>query len=428
MKFYSTNDSRHRVDLRRAVTEGLAPDGGLYMPEEIPALPASVIKSLSAVSAEELFLEAALIWLKEDFSKADVHDIVEKVFTFPVPLVRIDSSTFALELFHGPTLAFKDFGARFLSQLVTRFVDREITVLVATSGDTGSAVASAFLGVPQTRVYVLYPQGGVSEVQEKQLTTFGGNVRAFEVRGTFDDCQRLVKSAFQDQELKKKYFLTSANSINVGRLIPQSFYYLVGASQLPSDSEKPIVAVPSGNLGNLTSGLFAQEMGLPIRFFMAATNANDVLPHYLNSGQFSPRPSKKTFSNAMDVGNPSNFARLNALFGGKREAMTENIRSLSVSDDETLEMIHECLEETGYVLDPHGAVALKALRKLNLETNAPKIFLATAHPAKFGDIVKPIAGDKLVIPKILQECLEKRKESIEISSDFSEFRAVIETI
>jgi len=316
MKFYSTNNSKHLVSLRQAVINGLAPDNGLYMPEEIPSLPPHFFNSLSEKSFQEIALEVAKEFVEEEISNEELRKIIDRAITFDAPLVEVGKNTFALELFHGPTLAFKDFGARFMSQVLGHFAkqhSREIVILVATSGDTGSAVANGFLGVPGTRVVVLYPSGKVSEIQEKQFATLGQNITAVEVNGTFDDCQRLVKEAFLDPELRESFFLTSANSINIARLIPQSFYYFYAWSRLPK-KDNTVFSIPSGNFGNLTAGLIAKKMGLPIHHFVAATNMNDIVPHYLATKEFSTKPSVSTISNAMDVGDPSNFARMLDIF------------------------------------------------------------------------------------------------------------------
>jgi threonine synthase len=423
MKFYSTRNSKVSFTLREAVIHGLAPDGGLFMPATIPELPASFIRELSKYDQQTIAHEVALLFLKEDFSPSEIHDLVAHTVSFPVPLVQIHESVFSLELFHGPTLAFKDFGARFLSGLLSKYAetnDRETTVLVATSGDTGSAVAHGFYNVPGTRVVVLYPSGKVSELQEKQFTTLGGNIMALEVEGTFDDCQRLVKQAFADENLRKGLSLTSANSINIARLLPQSFYYLFAAAQAPR--HLPLVySVPSGNFGNLTAGVLAHRMGLPIHQFLAATNINDVVPSYLKTGLFQSRPSLTTISNAMDVGNPSNFDRLVNLFGSW-EGMASNIKGYAYSDEETRQILLTMFEQHRYILDPHGAVGYLAVREY--QKNSPPstcIFLETAHPAKFKDVVEQQIGS-IEIPDRLQELSDKQKKSIKIPADYDVFQ------
>jgi threonine synthase len=423
MKFYSTRNSNVSFTLREAVIHGLAPDGGLFMPATIPVLPASFIRELSKYDQQTIAYEIALSFLKEDFSPSEIHDLVAHTVSFPVPLVQIHDTVFSLELFHGPTLAFKDFGARFLSGLLSKFAetnDQETTVLVATSGDTGSAVAHGFYNVPGTRVVVLYPSGKVSELQEKQFTTLGGNIMALEVDGTFDDCQRLVKQAFADENLRRGLSLTSANSINIARLLPQSFYYLFGAAQAPR--HLPLIySVPSGNFGNLTAGVLAQRMGLPIHQFLAATNRNDVVPSYLKTGLFQPRPSLTTISNAMDVGNPSNFDRLVNLFDSW-EGMTNKIKGYAYSDEETKQILLAIFEQHRYILDPHGAVGYLAVREYQKSNpSSTYIFLETAHPAKFKEVVEAQIGS-IEIPSRLQELSDRQKKSIKIPADYDVFR------
>jgi len=427
MKFYSTNNKNHKVDLRTAVIEGLAPDNGLYMPERIPVLDQSFIQSLPGLSFKEIGLEVTRTLLAE-LPEAEIQKLIDHTLQFDAPLVEIEPNVFALELFHGPTLAFKDFGARFLAGLLGYYAkeqDREITILVATSGDTGSAVANAFLNVPGTRVVVLYPSGKVSVAQEKQFTTLGGNITALEVNGTFDDCQRLVKQAFLDADLKKRYFLTSANSINLARLIPQSFYYFRAYAQLNTTS--PVVfTVPSGNFGNLTAGLLAQRMGLPIQQFVAATNANDVVPEFLKTEKFMPRSSVQTISNAMDVGNPSNFARMLELFNHDFGALKKSIKGYSFSDTETREAMQRVFNQTRYVLDPHGAVGYLGLKKfMSIQPTYSGIFLVTAHPAKFADVVEETLKTKLEFPDRLQKFMQGEKKSVLVSAEFDAFKELL---
>jgi len=432
MKFYSTNNKNLKVDLKRAVTEGLAPDNGLYMPEQIPVLPKSFFDSLSAMSFPEMALSVAQNLLGNDVPAADLKRIVDHTIQFDAPLVRVEQNLFALELFHGPTLAFKDFGARFMSQLLGYFAqqqDQEIVILVATSGDTGSAVANGFLGVKGTRVVVLYPSGKVSEIQEKQFTTLDQNVTALEVEGTFDDCQRLVKQAFLDEELKGKFFLTSANSINIARLIPQSFYYFHAYAQV-ADKTKPVVfSIPSGNFGNLTGGLLAKRMGLPIEKFVATTNINDIVPEYLRTQAFNPRASQQTISNAMDVGNPSNFTRLLDLFNHDFEALSNVIVGYSFSDDETRSAMRHVLASSDYLMDPHGAVGYLGLKKYLIENNSEStgIFLETAHPAKFKEVVDETIQKSIEIPPALQSFMKRSKKSVPMSRDFAVFKDYLKT-
>ncbi|HRG08210.1 MAG TPA: threonine synthase [Cyclobacteriaceae bacterium] len=428
MKFYSTNNKNHRVDLRTAVIQGLAPDNGLYMPEHIPVLDQSLIQSLPDLSFQQIGFEVARAMLGNDLPETQLQKIVEHTLAFDSPLVEVESNVFSLELFHGPTLAFKDFGARFLAGLLGYFAkeqDREITILVATSGDTGSAVANAFLNVPGTRVVVLYPSGKVSVAQEKQFTTLGGNITALEVNGTFDDCQRLVKQAFLDADLKQKFFLTSANSINIARLIPQSFYYFRAYAQLKTKKDV-VFAVPSGNFGNLTAGLLAKRMGLPIANFVAATNANDVVPEYLKTEKFYPRPSVQTISNAMDVGNPSNFVRMLDLFQHDFKSLTELITGFTFTDAETREAMLQLYDSTGYIMDPHGAVGYLGLKQfLKSKPDYTGIFLETAHPAKFADVVEATLETKVELPERLQKFMRGEKKTVIVSAGFDEFREVI---
>jgi threonine synthase len=427
MKFYSTNNRNQKVDLQQAVTQGLAPDNGLYMPEHIPALPQSFFDSLSTKTFQEIALTVTQNLLGDDVPAAELKRIVEHTIQFDAPLVKVEDNVFALELFHGPTLAFKDFGARFMSQLLGYFAqqqDREIIILVATSGDTGSAVANGFLGVKGTKVVVLYPSGKVSEIQEKQFTTLEQNITALEVDGTFDDCQRLVKQAFLDDELKKKFFLTSANSINIARLIPQSFYYFYAYAQV-ADQHKPVVfSIPSGNFGNLTGGLLAKRMGLPIEKFIATTNINDIVPEYLRSKVFNPRDSKQTISNAMDVGNPSNFTRLLDLFNNDFEALTATIEGYSFKDEETRSAMRHVLASSDYLMDPHGAVGYLGLKKYLIDTHsdAVGIFLETAHPAKFKEVVDETVRQSIDIPPVLKAFMQRPKKSIRMKSDFTSFK------
>lgn len=425
MNYYSTNNRNIKVSLREAVVRGLAPDNGLYMLEHIPALPRSFFESLDTMSFQDIALQVAGNLIQEDIPKADLKRIVEHTIQFDAPLVQLSEKIFSQELFHGPTLAFKDFGARFLSGLLGYFAnqqEKEITILVATSGDTGSAVANGFLNVPGTKVIVLFPSGKVSEIQEKQFTTLGGNITSLEVEGTFDDCQRLVKQAFLDVELKENLFLTSANSINIARLIPQSFYYFYGYAQL-KNKDHVVFSVPSGNFGNLTAGLLAKRMGLPIHKFLASTNSNDIVPAYLSTGLFSPRPSQQTISNAMDVGDPSNFSRMLDLFDGSHENLSSEIIGYHFSDDETKNAIREVHTSTQYTLDPHGAVGYLGLKEyLKTDKLATGIFLETAHPIKFRDIVEEVIEQKVEIPERLLKFLSGERKSIKISQCFNEFK------
>ena len=427
MKFYSTNNRSVTVDLRQAVTEGLAPDNGLYMPVEIPRLPDKFFKDITHKSFQDIGFEVARNLMQGDVPDAELRKIVDHTIQFDAPLVKLEKDIFALELFHGPTLAFKDFGARFMSQLLGYFAsqqEREIIILVATSGDTGSAVANGFLGVPGTRVVVLYPSGKVSEIQEKQFTTLQQNVTVLEVAGTFDDCQRLVKEAFLDAELRRRFFLTSANSINIARLIPQSFYYFHAYAQLKDKDRHIVFSIPSGNFGNITGGLLAKRMGLPVRRFVASTNINDIVPAYLKTGTFNPRPSSSTISNAMDVGNPSNFSRMLELFNGDYESLSGEIKGYSFTDEETADAMRFVYASNNYILDPHGAVGYLGLKKYlnDSDENATGIFLETAHPSKFKEVVDETLGLGIGIHPTLKEFMKRQKETIKATIDFSAFK------
>lgn len=425
MNYYSTNNKNIRVSLKEAVVQGLAPDSGLYMPEVIPTLSNDFFKSLQKKTFKQIALAVTENLIGNDLPKKDLERIVEHTIQFEAPLVEIEKNIYALELFHGPTLAFKDFGARFLSGLLGYFAaqqNKEITILVATSGDTGSAVANGFLNVQGTKVIVLYPSGKVSAVQEKQFTTLGGNVQAIEVEGTFDDCQRIVKQCFLDKELNRKINLTSANSINIARLIPQSFYYFNAVAQLKEKSEV-IVSVPSGNFGNLTAGMLAKRMGLPVKHFIAATNANDIVPEYLKTKQFNPRPSVQTISNAMDVGNPSNFFRLLDLYNKNFDALTHDITGYSFTDEQTKDVMRTVYEEKKYILDPHGAIGYLGLKEyLKTHGNMTGIFLETAHPAKFQDVVSSTLSKSISLPSTLEKFMSGKKLTTPMSNKFEDFK------
>lgn len=429
MRFYSTNNKHSFVSLSEAVVQGLAPDNGLYMPESIPVLPKEFFDSLSSKSFRDIALAVAKNFVGNDIPDAELLRIVEHTVNFDAPIVEVEKDIYSLELFHGPTLAFKDFGARFMSQLLGYFAskqNREITILVATSGDTGSAVANGFLGVPNTRVVVLYPSGKVSEIQEKQFTTLGQNITAVEVDGTFDDCQRLVKQAFLDDDLKKQFFLTSANSINIARLIPQSFYYFHAYAQLSDKSKGVVFAVPSGNFGNLTGGILAKRMGLPISHFIAATNANDVVPEYLQTKIFAPRPSQSTISNAMDVGNPSNFARLMDVFNNDYDAISAEITGYAFSDVETQKAMIDVYKASNYVLDPHGAIGYLGLKEYQKKYQVTGVFLETAHPGKFKEVVEGTLKQEIRLPSALQKFLSGKKDTYKTGSGFSEFKKLLQ--
>jgi len=430
MKLYSTNRKSPEVSLKKAVLQGLACDGGLFFPTEIPELPESFFKKLTPLtSLQEIAITVASAFLKDEVPEKEIQKIVEDSINFDAPLIETGINlpnknypVYSLELFHGPTLAFKDFGARFMARLMGHFREKkeEFTILAATSGDTGSAVASGFLKVPGIKVVLLYPSGKVSHIQEQQLTTMGHNVTALEIEGSFDDCQKLVKEAFMDGEIKN---LSSANSINIGRLIPQSFYYFYAYAQLPEHKISPIFSVPSGNFGNLTAGLIAKRMGLPVSRFIAATNANSIFPDYLESGHFDPKASVKTLSNAMDVGNPSNFARVLELYDNNLTKIREDIWGHSFLDEETADAIKEVYQKYNYLMDPHGAVAYLGIQQyMKQSLQAPTIFFETAHPAKFLDVVEPIIGEKVEIPDRLKKFLKKEKNSIKMAADFTELK------
>ncbi|MEL6676727.1 MAG: threonine synthase [Bacteroidota bacterium] len=426
MKFHSTKNKQQKVSLRTALLEGLPADNGLYVPETISPLPETFFQELPEMTLPELSFQISRHLLGEVIPASALKELLEKAMNFSVPVVDIKPGISMLELFHGPTLAFKDFGARFMAGLMGYFVQnssKTLRILVATSGDTGGAVASGFLGTPGIEVIILYPQGKVSPLQEKQLTALGQNITALEVKGTFDDCQAMVKAAFLDPEVQQHLWLSSANSINIGRLVPQSFYYFAGFRQLKAKG-KPIVAcVPSGNFGNLTAGLWAQKMGLPIAHFIAATNRNDVIPTYLQSGRFEARPSVPTISNAMDVGNPSNFARMDYLFEGVHEKMADAISGYAYGDQQTRETISRIMKEHTYLLDPHAAVGyLAAENYLTKNPNHQVMVLGTAHPAKFLETVSPLVEQELVPPERLARLADEPKESVLMENQYAPFK------
>ncbi len=421
MKFYSTNNREHVADLKTAVLKGLAPDKGLYMPESIPVLPASFWDWVPGKSMAEIGFEILKHFFCPDIPEDKFKAMVEDAFNFPVPVVKVSDDIESLELFHGPTLAFKDVGARFLARVMSYFADfggKPINVLAATSGDTGSAVANGFLGVPNVYVHILYPSGLVSKLQELQFTTLGQNVSAYEVKGVFDDCQRMVKEAFMDKDVNAHKILTSANSINLARFLPQCVYYVHALAQIPKDKWKNLViCVPSGNFGDITAGLVAYKMGMPVKRFIAAVNANKVFPEFLKSGEYKPQPSLHTLANAMDVGDPSNFARVYELFGKDVNELRKVVSSFSYDDKLIAESIAEVSEKFGYVCDPHGAVGYAALRD-NLAEGETGLFLETAHPAKFIDTVEKFAGKKVEIPARLAKFLNGKKQSVVIENDY----------
>lgn len=425
MRYYSTRNRSLYASLEEGVKVGLAPDKGLFMPEKIPTLSEEeleIIKKSGSLAEVSAIVANALFG--EDIPADALNAIVEDAISFDTPIVRVSERIYALELFHGPTLAFKDVGARFMARLLEYyFKDQkdEVHVLVATSGDTGSAVANGFLHVPGIHVHVLYPSGQVSELQEKQFTTLGANITALEINGNFDDCQALVKGAFADVDLRERMIITSANSINLARFLPQSFYYFRAWSQL--DSTKCIFSVPSGNFGNLTAGLVAREMGLPVETFLAASNINDVVPEYLDSGIYTPRPSVSTIANAMDVGAPSNFDRILDLFQHSHQRISAHIKGYRYTDDEIRRVMKRVLEQDKYMLDPHGAVGYEAAREYLLSgKDLTAVFLETAHPAKFPEVVFEATGKTPETPERLEAFARGKKQSITLSNAYEDFR------
>lgn len=426
MLYYSTNNKNNRVSFRTAILQGLAEDGGLFMPEIIPQLDDTFLSNISKLSFEEIAFSIAQYFVEDDISSPSLEKIINSSISFEAPLKALSKQKSVLELFHGPTLAFKDFGARFMARTIEyllKYESKNITILVATSGDTGSAVANGFFNVDGINVVILFPKDKVSKIQEKQLTTLGKNITALEVDGTFDDCQNLVKQAFVDDNLKSKKNLSSANSINIGRLIPQSFYYFESFKQIKNKHEV-VYSIPSGNLGNLTAGLIAKKMGLPIKKFISATNANSVFTEYIHSGIFKPRASQTTISNAMDVGNPSNLARIIDLYNNDHSLISEVIFSRSYSDDETITAIKSIYENFKYVIDPHGAIAYLALDQYtkSVSPNANGVILETAHPAKFIDVFNNNFDFTPEMPDRLATCLDKEGNSIKVSNSYDEFK------
>lgn len=428
MKFYSTNNKNNLVAFETAVMQGLANDGGLFMPCEIPALEKNFFDSLEKFSFQEIASRIAEKFVGDEISKSDLSNIISQAINFPVPLVKLDDNISILELFHGPTLAFKDFGARFMAKVMGHFVknrNTELNILVATSGDTGSAVAYGFYDTPGINVYILYPKGKVSVIQEQQLTTLDKNITALEIDGTFDDCQRLVKTAFVDNELAERKNLSSANSINIARLLPQSFYYFEAYKQIADKKRETIISVPSGNLGNLTAGLLAKKMGLPVSKFIGAVNANKFFAEYVNEGKFLPRPSIQTLSNAMDVGNPSNIVRIKELYTDSIEETQHDIYSESFDDAATRYGIKEIYQKFGYVIDPHGSVGYLALKNYAEKKSLKEyngIILETAHPAKFKDVIEEELKIDVEIPGRLAVCLGRVKKTVSLSSNYDDLK------
>ena len=430
MRYYSTNKKAPIADLHKAVVKGLAEDRGLYMPEIIKKLPQDFFDHIEKLSFQEIAYKVADAFFGEDVDAESLKKIVYDTLAFDCPVVEVEPNIYSLELFHGPTLAFKDVGARFMARLLQYFVRQEgkeqVNVLVATSGDTGSAVANGFLGVDGIHVYVLYPKGKVSKIQESQFTTLGKNITALEVDGVFDDCQALVKSAFMDEELNKHMKLTSANSINVARFLPQAFYYFNAYARIKEKglADKLVICVPSGNFGNITAGLFGHEMGLPIHRFIAANNANDIVYKYLQTGEYNPRPSIQTIANAMDVGDPSNFARINDLFKGDWKKISSLMSGATYSDEQIRQTMRQCYDQNHYILDPHGACGYQALKDLLLDGEVG-VFGETAHPAKFKDTVESAINAEVAIPERLAAFMKGEKKSIAMSKEFSDFKKLL---
>ena len=427
MKYYSTNGKAPLATLHEAVVKGLAGDRGLYMPESIKKLPQSFFDNIERLSFQELSYVVAQAFFGDDVNEEDLKRIVYDTLSFDCPVAQVTDSIYSLELFHGPTLAFKDVGARFMARLLQYFIRQEgreqVNVLVATRGDTGSAVANGFLGVDGIHVYVLYPKGKVSKIQESQFTTLGKNITAVEVDGVFDDCQALVKSAFMDEELNKHMKLTSANSINVARFLPQAFYYFNAYARMKElgKSENMVVCVPSGNFGNITAALFGHRMGLPVKRFIAANNANDIFYNYLQTGKYEPKASRQTIANAMDVGDPSNFARIYDLYHGDHALVSSLISGATYSDDQIRDTMRKCFSDNKYILDPHGACGFRALSE-QLQAGEYGVFCETAHPAKFKETVEATIGAEVEIPERLAAFMKGKKQSVEMAKDFSSFK------
>lgn len=419
MNYYSLNNKNHKVTFQEAVIKGLAPDRGLYFPETISPLPDSFFQNIETLSNEEIAFETIKQFVGDEIPETELKKIITETLCFDFPCIPVEDNVFSLELFHGPTMAFKDVGARFMSRCLGYFnrnTDKKVTVLVATSGDTGGAVASGFLGVKGVEVVILYPSGKVSDIQERQLTTLGQNIKALEVDGVFDDCQDMVKKAFLDESLTHKN-LTSANSINIARWLPQMFYIFFAYKQLKQYNKSIVLSCPSGNFGNICAGIMAKRLGLPISHFVASTNANDTVPRFLENGNYEPKPSVATISNAMDVGNPSNFIRIQELYHNDLNEFEKDFSSYSFSDTETEITIKDIYNRTKYVAEPHGAVGYLGLKKeMQKQTNSIGVFLETAHPIKFLDIVEPLLDLQLPIPKQIESVLNKEKVSVKIKT------------
>ncbi len=429
MQFYSLNKKSPPVNFKDATINGQAPDKGLYFPETIPQLKKEWIDNIENISDEEIAFEVIQPYVGNAINENDLFNIVKETVNFNIPLVKVTNNIYSLELYHGPTLAFKDIGARFMSRCLGYFVkgtDKKVTVLVATSGDTGGAVANGFYNVEGVDVVILYPSGKVSSVQEKQLTTLGNNIHALEVEGNFDDCQQMVKAAFMDEALNKKLFLTSANSINVARWLPQQFYYFLAYKQWEEKKNPPVISVPSGNFGNICAGLLANASGLPVKHFIAACNANNVVPQYFATENYQSKKAVATISNAMDVGDPSNFVRIMEIFQQQFSSLKNKVSSCSVSDAITKETLLSVFNKQQYLCDPHGAVAYKALQDyLQINPNDKGMFLETAHPVKFYDVVEPIINQAVPIPESIQEQLKLEKKSTKISVSAEELKSYL---
>ena len=426
MKYYSLNKQSPVVDFKEATINGQAPDKGLYFPERIPQADKDLINNIHQYSNEEIAYAVISPYVGSSIPQHELRRIVAETVNFPIPLVPVTEDMASLELFHGPTLAFKDIGARFMSRCLGYFVkdnNKKVTVLVATSGDTGGAVANGFYGVDGVDVVILYPSGKVSSVQEKQLTTLGKNIRAIEVNGTFDDCQQLVKQAFTDTAINQQLFLTSANSINVARWLPQQFYYFFAWKQWADKNNPPVIAVPSGNFGNICAGILAHISGLPVQHFIAACNANNTVPEFLRTSSYEIKKAVATISNAMDVGNPSNFVRILELFHQQLGDLKKVLSSYSISDDETKAALKKVYDQQHYLMDPHGAVGYIALKNyLALHAGSKGMFLETAHPVKFYDVVEPVIGTTVPIPEAVNSILNNKKEAVLMNADYGELK------
>lgn len=420
MNYYSLTNKDNKSTFEDAVVRGIAPDRGLYFPESITPLPSDFFKNIANYSNEEIAFKVIQQFVGDEIPEPILKNIIKETIDFKFPVVKVEDNIHALELFHGPTMAFKDVGARFMARCLGYFnrdkKDENVTVLVATSGDTGGAVAHGFLGVKGVDVVILYPSGKVSNVQEKQLTTLGQNIVALEVDGVFDDCQEMVKTAFLDNEITKERTLTSANSINVARWLPQMFYFFFAYKQLKHTQKELVFSVPSGNFGNICAGVMAQQLGLPVHQFVASTNINDVVPNFFKSKKYTPQPSKHTISNAMDVGNPSNFIRIQEIFNNDFEQLSKHISSYAFDDDATREVMKKIHNTTGYVADPHGAIGYLGLKKYIQQQDLQGVFLETAHPIKFADVVEPVLNIKLDLPPQIMEVIDKKKKSTKINT------------